>query len=149
MGWVSSRFFETFGAKPLRGRNFGLQDTAESLQVVLVNRSFAEKYWPGQDPVGRRIRLADSERGEDKEPWRTVIGVVPQDLGMVNLGDDEPEAQGVYIPEVPRDCPASLPGWWRARARPTRWPSPTGCARAWRRSTRTWPSTWCAPWTRW
>lgn len=107
IAWVSPGFFETLGAKLIQGRDFNLQDDKDNLQVVIVNRSFAQKLWPGQDPLGRRIRVADetdTEPGAKPKPWRTVVGVVP-DLGMVSLQDDEPELEGFYIP-VSQDCPS-------------------------------------------
>jgi predicted permease len=108
VAWVSPGFFETLGAKVVQGRDFSLQDRKDSLPVAIVNSSFARKHWPGQAPLGRRILpVSDAPPGtpEDKpEPWRTVVGVVP-DLGMVSLDDDEPESQGFYIP-VSQECPS-------------------------------------------
>ncbi len=104
---VSPGLFESLGAKVIQGRDFNQQDRLDSLPVVIVNRSFARKHWPGQDPVGRRIRVASETPdapGSEPEPWRTVIGVVP-DLGMVRLDDDNPQPQGFYIP-ASQDCPA-------------------------------------------
>jgi putative ABC transport system permease protein len=45
---------------------------------VIVNQRFASKYWPGANPVGKRLRLFDrrTPKGEDEGPWRTVVGVV-------------------------------------------------------------------------
>ena len=102
IAWVSSGFIHTFNAEVLRGRDFDTRDTAASLPVVLVNRSFAEKFWHGQDPIGRRIRFTDAEDSA-AEPWRTVIGVVP-DLGMASIEDDEFGPEGFYIP-LTQDCP--------------------------------------------
>jgi putative ABC transport system permease protein len=107
IGWVSSGFFETLGVGVDQGRDFNLQDRKDSLPVAIVNRSFARKHWPGQDPLGRRIRQvtgAPASAEAEPEPWRTVIGVVP-DLGMAGLEDDEPESQGFYIP-VRQDVPS-------------------------------------------
>ena len=99
VAWVSPGFFETIGSSVLQGRDFSLQDREGSLPVVIVNRSLAEKLWPRQDPLGRRVRVADEEAGagEEPAPWRTVVGVVP-DLGMVDLRDTTPELEGLYIP---------------------------------------------------
>ena len=102
IAWVSSGFAQTFGAETLRGRDFDARDTPASLPVVLVNRSFAEKHWPGQDPIGRRIRFEDAE-DLAAEPWRTVVGVVP-DLGMSSIEDNEFGPEGFYIP-LSQDCP--------------------------------------------
>jgi putative ABC transport system permease protein len=111
IAWVSPGFFETLGATVIQGRDFNLQDGKDGLQVAIVNRSLAQKLWPGQDPLGRRLRVFDEEPAAAAaaadtrpQPWRTVVGVVP-DLGMINLQDDEPEAQGFYIP-VSQDCPS-------------------------------------------
>jgi predicted permease len=105
---VSPGFFATLGASTLQGRDFNLQDGKDGLPVIIVNRSLARKLWPGQDPLGRRLRVVDDEppaspADAGPQPWRTVVGVVP-DLGMVSLQDDEPENQGFYIP-VSQDCP--------------------------------------------
>jgi putative ABC transport system permease protein len=102
--WVSPGFFDALGAQVLQGRDFTPQDRKDGLPVVLVNRSLAQRLWPGQDALGRRLRLATEVPGEEPQPWRTVVGIVP-DLGMVSLQDSEPEPQGFYIP-VSQDCPS-------------------------------------------
>jgi putative ABC transport system permease protein len=103
IAWVSSGFVRTFGGEILLGRDFDPRDTADSLPVALVNRSFVEKFWHGQDPIGRRIRFSDAE-DPAAEPWRTVIGVVP-DLGMAEIEDNDFGPEGFYIP-LAQDCPA-------------------------------------------
>jgi putative ABC transport system permease protein len=56
---------------PLRsGRFLTRQDGSDSVPVAVVSEVMARRYWPGTDPVGRRIRFAPAE------PWRTIIGVV-------------------------------------------------------------------------
>lgn len=94
---------ETFEREPLAGREFGRRDRADSLPVALINRSLAERLFPEDPlnaPLGSRIRLGDGTLGggpdgEEAEPWRTVVGVVP-DLWLDGLDDEEPE--GVYVP---------------------------------------------------
>lgn len=93
MASVSTDFFERFGAGVLRGRDFGTLDVPGNLPVVLVNQSFARQSWPGQDPLGHRIRIALNGR---KEPWRTVVGVVP-DLAMEYVATSD-EGAGFYLP---------------------------------------------------
>ncbi len=90
---VSTGFFERFGAAVLRGRDFEPLDVPGSLPVVLVNQSFARESWPGQEPLGRRVRIALNGRGE---PWRTVVGVVP-DLAMEHVATSD-EGAGFYLP---------------------------------------------------
>ena len=69
---VSDGAFEALGERILRGRTLRPSDAAEALPVALVNETLARTYWPGQDPIGRRIRM-----GSDmKRPWMTVVGLV-------------------------------------------------------------------------
>ncbi|MFL6261084.1 MAG: ABC transporter permease [Thermoanaerobaculia bacterium] len=99
---VSAEFFQAFGVQPLAGRSFGRLDTAGGPPVILVNRSFAARVWPGQNPLGRRIRLKE-EPGETNPPWRTVIGVMP-DLRMEGVRDTGNKSEGFYLPLEQR-CP--------------------------------------------
>lgn len=70
-------YFSAMGRAEIVGRDFTAADDASSLPVIAVNAVFAQTYWPGQQPLGRRVRLwnADTEG-----PWRTVVGVVPDVL---------------------------------------------------------------------
>jgi putative ABC transport system permease protein len=71
---VSSDYFKAIGATLLKGRAVNEQDTARSLPVVVINSEFARKTWPGEDPIGKRLkRGAPNETGF---PWMTVVGVV-------------------------------------------------------------------------
>ncbi|MGD2114042.1 MAG: ABC transporter permease [Acidobacteriota bacterium] len=90
--------FEAFRVGPLSGRSFDAHDRRDGRPVALVNRPFAERFFPGEDPVGRRIRLGDrpdGEEGEEAEPWRTIVGVVPD---MVLGGPQDEDREGIYIP---------------------------------------------------
>jgi predicted permease len=70
---ASSRYFETVQIPVLRGRFFNDQDTAANPRVTLVDDYMAEQLWPGEDAIGKRIRLGDSG---SNPPWTTVVGVV-------------------------------------------------------------------------
>jgi len=85
-------FFRTFDAEILEGRDFTLADDAESLPVTIVNLSFADRFFPGQNALGRRV-LSGSRDGDG--PWMTIIGVVP-DLYMGGYLNEEPA--GMYTP---------------------------------------------------
>jgi len=67
--------------------------------VALVNRPFAERFFPGEDPIGRRVRLGTPPEGEESaervEPWRTIVGVVP-DMALAGPPNEDPE--GIYVP---------------------------------------------------
>jgi putative ABC transport system permease protein len=68
---ASDGALEALGERVVRGRSFAASDGAETLQVALVNETMARAYWPGQDPIGGRIRMGSPDR-----PWITVVGVV-------------------------------------------------------------------------
>jgi len=58
---VSSDFLDATGTRVVRGRGLTAADNAGGPPVVLINQSMAEKYWPGQDPLGQVVRLASSK----------------------------------------------------------------------------------------
>jgi putative ABC transport system permease protein len=89
---VSPRFFEIFNARPTQGRVIEASDRLGTLPVAVVNASFARTHFPGQSPIGRRIRFG---RSGSKEPWRTIVGLVP-DRHMDGVENEEPE--GLYVP---------------------------------------------------
>jgi putative ABC transport system permease protein len=66
---VSAAYFDAMGMTLRRGRGF---DARESMPSVVINEAFARKYFPGEEPMGRRVRFGN--RPED--PWFTIIGVV-------------------------------------------------------------------------
>ncbi len=93
-GWlevVSRDYFQLVNCGALSGRLFTGADTADSQPVAVVNRSFAEKHWPGADPLGRRIR-----RAEEGARWATVIGVVP-DLNLEGVGNSDAQAGWYFL----------------------------------------------------
>jgi putative ABC transport system permease protein len=89
--------FAACRAPLLAGRDFGPMDTVAAPPVAIVNRSLARQAWPGQDPLGKRLRLPPGAAGPGggAEGWRTVVGVAP-DLKMDGLEDRRPE--GFYLP---------------------------------------------------
>ena len=93
---VRGRFFETLGAKDSAGRLFGPSDFAENAApVAIVNEPFVRKFFGGRNPVGRRLRARSSDGGTAPEPWREIVGVVPE-LGL--SAGDETMAAGYYVP---------------------------------------------------
>jgi putative ABC transport system permease protein len=67
---VFGDYFRAMGIPLLRGRFFTEDDTAKSQLVAIVNRKLADHYWPGHDPIGKRLRWGSST------PWMTVVGEV-------------------------------------------------------------------------
>jgi predicted permease len=66
-------YFETMKTPLIRGRFFTEQDTPESPKVAIIDENMASTYWPGVDPVGKRLKWG---RVESDSPWLTVVGVV-------------------------------------------------------------------------
>jgi predicted permease len=71
---ISPDFFRVWQVRGIEGRLFNESDNATSPPVVLVNQYFANKFWPTQSAVGKRLRLFS---GKDPEPWLMVIGIIP------------------------------------------------------------------------
>ena len=86
---VTSGFFEAMGMTLVSGRRFGAGDHEKSLPVAIVNRTMAERYWPGASPVGKRVRMGGSEE------WREVVGVLAD---ARNWGLDRPVNPEMYLP---------------------------------------------------
>jgi predicted permease len=68
--WLYGDYFKTLGVPLIQGRMLTLQDGSES-RAVLINKAMAEKFWPGQNPIGRRFG-----QGDDRSTWFEVAGVV-------------------------------------------------------------------------
>src|SRR6185436_1343497 len=80
---VGPQYFETMGIPMVRGRSFTAADRQGSTPVVVVNDAFANRYWPGVDPIGKRLS-ANGPGG----PFREVVGVVR--TGKYNTLGEEP-----------------------------------------------------------
>jgi len=68
---VSSEYTSALLIPLLRGRRFTEQDRAETQPVILINRTFAETIWPGENPIGKQVQVGDTT-----SPWRSVVGVL-------------------------------------------------------------------------
>jgi predicted permease len=73
---VGGDYFKAMGMPVLKGRALGPGDDASAPRVVLIDEEFARQEWPGQDPLGKRLRPSGMDSGKDDEPWFTVVGVV-------------------------------------------------------------------------
>jgi predicted permease len=83
---------QALGIRLLRGRMLTEADKANSQLVVLVNRKLAQHYWPGQDPVGKRLRRGMTETST---PWLTVVG----EIDDVKVGTpDSRTSEQIYQP---------------------------------------------------
>jgi putative ABC transport system permease protein len=70
--WSHGDYFRTFGIPLVRGRNFTPEEQLQNQLVVIVSKNLADRFWPGEDPIGKRLKwgLASSPA-----PWQTVVGV--------------------------------------------------------------------------
>ena len=74
LGAVTPGYFQTMGIPLLRGRDVSLNDTHDRPNVALINQTMADREWPGQDPVGKRVAIGGDPA--DPQSWITVVGVV-------------------------------------------------------------------------
>jgi len=72
---VTPGYFDLLGVPIVLGRGFSNTDGLPGAENVVVNHVFVDRYFPGEDPVGRRIRFVMRDDEKDPQPWRTIIGV--------------------------------------------------------------------------
>ncbi|HEX8174893.1 MAG TPA: ABC transporter permease [Pyrinomonadaceae bacterium] len=88
---VTPGYFDAMGIPLVRGSAITEQHNSNSPAVTVINETMARKYFPGEDPIGKRINLGNPE----KSPWLTVIGIV-RDVRQKAL-NEEPYPQ-MYVP---------------------------------------------------
>ena len=101
---VSERYFDAMGMTLRRGRGFSPLDMQEtSTSVVIINTALAERHWPGQDPIGRRLTIDHGAMIDDGSTIaREVIGVV---ANVRHFGRERAVRPELYIPHVDRPWP--------------------------------------------
>jgi predicted permease len=70
---ISAGYFQTLGVPLLRGRYFSDADRAPGTHVLIINESMAQRYFPGEDPIGKRVQTGEAD---PKADWDTIVGVV-------------------------------------------------------------------------
>jgi putative ABC transport system permease protein len=86
---VSKEYFTTMGIRLMDGRLFDERDVQGAPEVVIINKTMAMTFWPGQNPIGRRVRPGGSK------VWSTIVGVVDD---VKNAGLDRPAGTELYLP---------------------------------------------------
>lgn len=74
-------FLRTYGIQLVQGRNFSDSDRPDSPKVVIVNEALANKFWPGENPIGKRIGEPDPA----KPDWAEVVGVMRDFKGAADI----------------------------------------------------------------
>jgi len=85
-------YFQTMGIPILKGRAFTEQDKVDAPRVVIVNETLAQRYWPNQDPINKRMRFTGPL---EKNPWIQVVGVVKDVKHALSL----PMSSDYYLPQ--------------------------------------------------
>jgi putative ABC transport system permease protein len=99
MRWIDPGFFPVLGIGMIRGRGFDQRDRVDGAPVAIVNQAMARRFWPGEDPIGKRLTITMGSRVP-----REVVGVVSDVRAVVN----ESPAPTMYVPYA--QMPFSLHG---------------------------------------
>jgi predicted permease len=93
----SPHYFSALRAPLLKGRFFDQRDTGNSQWVLIVNQTFAKKYWPKGDPIGQRITIGKGLGPQFEEPTRQIVGIVGdvRENGLKGV-----DAAVMYIPQT-------------------------------------------------
>jgi putative ABC transport system permease protein len=91
---ISPTYFQTMGIPLLRGRHFDARDNEKSPPVVIINQEFARRYFPGQDPIGKRIKPGFAIHGDPVV--REIVGVVGAVKDRSLSGEFRPEFYFTY-----------------------------------------------------
>jgi predicted permease len=99
---VTPGFFQTMQIPLITGRDFTEADNLQAQQVMIVNQAFVNTYFPGEDPLGKKLKPGAGSGSKDGPPWRQIVGVV----GNVRHSATQREMQpAMYLPA------SQLPTW--------------------------------------
>jgi putative ABC transport system permease protein len=97
---VSAGYFSAFHIPIVSGRLFSASDDLRSQPVALISRSFASRYLPGENPLGKHVRMGTA--GNDQTPWLTVVGVVEETTYSL-WQKERPAAVYMDVAQLPPD----------------------------------------------
>ncbi|HSS19162.1 MAG TPA: ABC transporter permease [Pyrinomonadaceae bacterium] len=89
---VSADYLKTIGIPIRAGRSFTEADNEQAVHVAIINETMAREYWPGENPLGKRIKFGDPT---DDVPWVTIVGVAGD---IRQMGIDQPIKAELYVP---------------------------------------------------
>lgn len=101
--WISADFFRTLGSSLLQGRYFSDHDDQNAPPVIIINAAAAERFFPNQDPIGKRIAvnyLALGSRNNRPPPMRQIVGLV---ANLHQRALDQPTEPAIYVPYTQDD----------------------------------------------
>ena len=93
---VSPGYVETIGLRVRDGRAFGATDLGANATSVMVTQAMAERFWPGESAIGRRIKAGDLT-AENKNPWWTIVGVL-QDANLRGIPVNPTNDPDIFLP---------------------------------------------------
>ena len=93
---ISTAFFQLLHIRVREGREFSERDSADAPRVAIVSEKFAKRFWPESSPLGHRIKPGNES---SKEPWVTIVGVVPEVMYNPWLHEPPPT---IYFPLAQR-----------------------------------------------
>ena len=106
---IDENYLTAMAIPVVRGRNFSADDKSDTPRVAIVNEYFAQTYWPGQDPIGKRLQLKDS-----KGPWVQIVGIAKNSkYGFIGEADtrffylpftQDPQTQMVLLAQTQGDA---------------------------------------------
>jgi putative ABC transport system permease protein len=91
---ISTDYTRTMGIPLRQGRGFTDADNTDSGQVAIINETAAKRFWPNEDPIGKRLKKG---RPESKNPWRTVVGVIGSVSHTALNIEPQPEIYEPYL----------------------------------------------------
>lgn len=93
---VMPDYFRALHIPLVKGRSFTSQDTADSQPVIVINETMARRFFPGEDPLGKRVSLIPGQNG----PWLTIVGVVG-DIRHTSFSiEPKPEVFGPHLQDA-------------------------------------------------
>lgn len=95
---VTPDYFHVLGIPLLRGRDFTAQDRDGTALVAIIDETMAQRFWPGEDPIGKRVTFEEAENSTREHPvrlYRTVVGVT-RNVRHYEL--ENPSRIQVYVP---------------------------------------------------
>ncbi len=103
--YVSPGFFQALSLAQVAGRDFTAQDIKQATSAVIISQSIAQKYWPDENPIGKRIKRGQAD---SKNPWMEIVGVVSDAKPRIRLTEKN-NLPFVYFPMTEASGWASSP----------------------------------------